>query len=120
VYNGITEITAGVKAMAEGEQGVEVLVYVQMGLFWEWSCLFWEAYDGCSGRIVRGSMETKAKSYSHNMKVYAHTLQLQVDALISQVADLRSELLRALLCLDLPLYQSKQITILNIYIIFST
>ena len=64
----------GVKAMAEGEQGAEVLVYVQMGLFWEWSCLFREAYDGCSGRIVRGSMETKVKSYSHNMKVYAPKL----------------------------------------------
>jgi len=36
-----------------------------MGPFWEWSCLFREAYDGCRGRIVRGGMETKkAKSYS--------------------------------------------------------
>jgi hypothetical protein len=40
---------------------------------------------------------------------------------IGQMADLRSELelLGALLCFKLILYQSKQITILNIYIIFS-
>ena len=38
---------------------------------------------------------------------------------ISRVADLRSELRRAVICLDLLLYQSKQISKLNIYIIFS-
>ena len=47
----IAEITLGVKVMAEGE-GVEVFVYTKNGRLW-------------SGKIVRGSMETKAKSYSH-------------------------------------------------------
>jgi hypothetical protein len=92
----------GLKAMAEGEQGAEVLVYVQMGLFWEWSCLFREAYDGCSGRIVRGSMENGDKG--EELQPQYEGLCTQVDALISQVADLRSELLRPSLCLDLPLY----------------
>ena len=76
-------------------------------------------------------METKkAKSYSHRPpyrgsglaqyrgKCTRVRVRLQVDALISQVKDLRSKLLRAVICLDLLLSGSKQITILNILYYF--
>ena len=76
-------------------------------------------------------METKkVKSYSHRPPYRGSGLaqyrgkctrvhvRLQVDALISQVKDLRSKLLRAVICLDLLLSGSKQITILNILYYF--
>jgi len=51
-------------------------------------------------------------------------MHARANALISQVADLRSELLRASLCLDLLLYRSKQITIeylhFFLYLVLST
>jgi hypothetical protein len=112
----IAEITSAVKAMTEEGEGAEVLVYAQNGSVWGAERLS-EAAWRQRRRRATATATVQAAAW-HSIGVNACTCTCDCNALISRVKDLRSKLLRAVICLDLLLSGSKQITILNILYYF--